>query len=247
MTSGHAAIFEVRFGKTSERAVKESRERSAEQLFADLEPVASAVEGSDLGPSEDPFEPTASCINDTKKRQPVTRSGLPSDVIARDANAAAYKYYKKQERQDLHDSSVAVMLREMQREVNTGHPIERKLHMDYSTNSHPTQLHGANDTDCSFMAIHPWGKPAGPRIMRKLWSNLKPNRSINFREQIAELLEQKANKKEKSTEDISREQGVEIQLRMAAQGFYRGRHRSNGGTSRLWSSPIRENPETPKQ
>ena len=162
--NGHAAIFEVKFGKTSERAAKESRERSAEQLFADLEPVASAVEGSDLGPTEDPFEPPASCINDTKKRQLVTRSGLPRlrccvchlhhqwamnspaavreffktvlqqvslqkvYVIAGDANAAAYKYYKKQEHQDLHDSSVAVMLREMQREVNTGHPKERRLH-----------------------------------------------------------------------------------------------------------------------
>ena len=31
------------------------------------------------------------------------------DVIAGDAKAAAHKYYKKQERQDLHDSSVAVM------------------------------------------------------------------------------------------------------------------------------------------
>ena len=31
---GHAAIFEVKFGKTSGRAVKEPRERSAEQLFA---------------------------------------------------------------------------------------------------------------------------------------------------------------------------------------------------------------------
>ena len=76
-TNEHAAIFEVKFGKTSERAVRESRDRSAEQLFADLESVASAVEGSDLGPTEDPFEPTASCIYDLKKRQPVTRSGPP--------------------------------------------------------------------------------------------------------------------------------------------------------------------------
>ena len=63
--------------KTTERAVKESRERTAEELFAHLEPVASAEEGSDLGTTEDPFEPTARCINDTKKRQLVTRSGLP--------------------------------------------------------------------------------------------------------------------------------------------------------------------------
>ena len=41
------------------------------------------------------------------------------DVIAGDANAAAYKYYKKQEYQYLYNSSVAVLLREMQREVNT--------------------------------------------------------------------------------------------------------------------------------
>ena len=45
----HALIFEVKFGKTSGRAVKESPERFAEQLFADQDPVASAVEGSDLG------------------------------------------------------------------------------------------------------------------------------------------------------------------------------------------------------
>ena len=49
--------------------------RQKEQLFADLESVASAVEGSDLGLTEDPFEPTASCIYDNK-RQLVTRSGL---------------------------------------------------------------------------------------------------------------------------------------------------------------------------
>ena len=58
--NGHAAIFEVKYCKTSERAVKESRERSAEQLFTDLELVAGAVEGSDLGLTEDPLEPTAS-------------------------------------------------------------------------------------------------------------------------------------------------------------------------------------------
>ena len=49
--NGHAAIFEVKFVKTSERAVKESRERSSEQLFADVE----HVEGSNLGPTRDPF------------------------------------------------------------------------------------------------------------------------------------------------------------------------------------------------
>ena len=41
----------------------------------------------------------------------------------------------------------------MQREVNTGHPFERKLHIDYSTNNHQAQLHAANAIDCCFMAI----------------------------------------------------------------------------------------------
>ena len=74
---GHAAIFEVGFGKKTERAATESRERTAEQLFDHLESVASAVEGSDLGTFEDPFEPTARWIFDTMKRQHVTRSGFP--------------------------------------------------------------------------------------------------------------------------------------------------------------------------
>ena len=70
-------IFEVKFGKKkTKRATEASSERSAEQLFNDLESVAFLLEGSDLGTSEDRFEPTASCINDTKKRQLVTRSGL---------------------------------------------------------------------------------------------------------------------------------------------------------------------------
>ena len=69
------------------------------------------------------------------------------DVIAGDDNAAAYKYHIKQEHQDLHDSSVAALLREMQREVNTGHPLERRLHIDCSANSRPLQLHAATDLD----------------------------------------------------------------------------------------------------
>ena len=74
---GHAAIFEVKFGKMTKRAATESRERTAEQLFDHMESVALAVEGSDLGPTEDPFEPTSRFITDTKKMQLVTRSGLP--------------------------------------------------------------------------------------------------------------------------------------------------------------------------
>ena len=241
----------------------------------DLESVASAVEGSDLGPTEDPFEPTASCIYDTNKRQLVTGSGLPrprcckrhlhhkqamnspaavrefvktvlqqvyhfkADVIAGDANTAAYKYYKKQEHQDLHDSSVAVMPREMQREVSAGHTFERRLHIDCSTNNHPPQLHAATDLDCCFMAILSWRKPAVSLIMRKPWSNLKPNHAMNFRDRT---------EGRKNGRDFARARN-----RSSVKGDSpaslprpRGRHRSHGGTSRLRRSPICES-WTPKQ
>ena len=75
--NGHAAIFESKFNKKTERATTESRERSAEQLFDTLEYVALVVESSDFCTIEEPFERTARCINNTKKRQLVTRSDLP--------------------------------------------------------------------------------------------------------------------------------------------------------------------------
>ena len=92
--------------------------------------------------------------------------------------------------------------------------------MNYSTNDHPTQLHAANDIDCCFMAILSWRKPGGPRILRKLWSNLKPNHSMIFREQSADLRERTDYPRGK-TEDISRERGIESQLRPAVQRAYR--------------------------
>ena len=60
--NGLAAILEVKFGKKTQRITTEPCERSVQQLFDTLEPVALAVEGSDLGTTEDPFEPTARCI-----------------------------------------------------------------------------------------------------------------------------------------------------------------------------------------
>ena len=52
---------------------------------------------------------------------------LEVDDSAGDANAAAHKFFKKQEYQDPHNSSVAVMFREMQREVNKGRSLECRL------------------------------------------------------------------------------------------------------------------------
>ena len=75
------------------------------------------------------------------------------DVVAGDANAAANKYYRKQGYQDLHISLKAVMLREMQREVNVDRPFENGLHIDYSTNFHHSQLRSTNCPACCFMAI----------------------------------------------------------------------------------------------
>ena len=173
-----------KFGKKAEGVITDSRERTADTLFNDLECVALAIEGSDLNTTENSFVPTAKCIiQDTKERQLVTRSGLPRlrccvchlhhelamnsplrvrqffktvlqqvhhfkvDVIAGDANAAAYTYFRKQQYQDLYKSSVAVMLREMQREVNTGRPFESRHHIDYFTNNHFSQLGSASDLD----------------------------------------------------------------------------------------------------
>ena len=49
------------------------------------------------------------------------------DVIAGDANSAAYIYFRREEHQDLYNPSVAVMLREMQREVNEGRPLKTRF------------------------------------------------------------------------------------------------------------------------
>ena len=51
----HAAIFEEKMSKMTERVTAESRDWSAEQFFDSLESVALAVEGSALGTSEVPF------------------------------------------------------------------------------------------------------------------------------------------------------------------------------------------------
>ena len=94
------------------------------------------------------------------------------DVIAGDANAAAYTYFRKQQYQDLYNSSVAVMLRKRQLEVNTGRPY---LKADFILIIKPTitflNLAQQVILICCFMAILSWRKPPGPSIMRKFWSS----------------------------------------------------------------------------
>ena len=90
------------------------------------------------------------------------------DDIAGNANAAAYRYHENQEYQYLYNSSVAVMRRETQCEVNTGQPFENRLHIYYSTNNHPLQLHAADDLYCCFMAILSW-KASGTQNHEEAW------------------------------------------------------------------------------
>ena len=71
----HAAIFEVKFGKKAEEAVTHSRERTVDSLFNDLECVAAVIEGNHSNIVDSVL--TATCVDETKKRQLVTRSGLP--------------------------------------------------------------------------------------------------------------------------------------------------------------------------
>ena len=54
----------MKFGRRAEGTFNDSRERTADALFSDLECVALGVEGNDL---KDNFVPTANCVRDTEK------------------------------------------------------------------------------------------------------------------------------------------------------------------------------------
>ena len=75
------------------------------------------------------------------------------DVIAGDANSAALEYLRKHEYRDLYNSSVAVILRETQREVDEGSPFEDRPCIDYYNSNHFLHTSTASDLDCCFMAI----------------------------------------------------------------------------------------------
>ena len=49
----------MKLGKESERVITDSRGRTADALFMNLESVALAIEGSDLSILEDKFVPSA--------------------------------------------------------------------------------------------------------------------------------------------------------------------------------------------
>ena len=64
----HAAIFEVKFGTKADEAITDSRKRTADTLFTDLESVALAIQGRDPNITEDNFVPKAKCIQDTQRK-----------------------------------------------------------------------------------------------------------------------------------------------------------------------------------
>ena len=73
---GEEIEFEVKFGKKSDRVIRDSRGRTADALFMNMESVALAIEGSEINITEDNFVLTARCFQDTKERQLVARSNL---------------------------------------------------------------------------------------------------------------------------------------------------------------------------
>ena len=58
-----------------------ARANTADTFFADLQSVALAIESRDFNTTEDNFVHTAKCIQYTKKRQLVTRSGLKMTTV----------------------------------------------------------------------------------------------------------------------------------------------------------------------
>ena len=76
LSFSYASIFEVKISQKPERALADLREKTVDSLLSDLGTFALVIEGSDLSMTEDNSVPTARCIQDTKKRELVTRSNL---------------------------------------------------------------------------------------------------------------------------------------------------------------------------
>ena len=113
------------------------------------------------------------------------------DVIAGDARAAAYKYYKRQEYQGVYNSSVAIRLRAKHREVNEGRPFASRLQIDYGNSNHSLHISSASDLDRCFMALL-------SKILRKHWSNSR---------------ERMPSHEKRQDEDSSYPKGIEVLLR----------------------------------
>ena len=51
----------------------------------------------------------------------------PSEKQETQVDSATHKYFRRQEHQDLHNSSIAVVLREMQHEINESRPLKTRF------------------------------------------------------------------------------------------------------------------------
>ena len=97
------------------------------------------------------------------------------------------------------------MLREVQREVNRNRPFQSRLHIDYSTNNHHSQLRSTEYPECCFMAILSCESRLDPELRKKLWSN---------------TCESIHNNQKERAEDNSYPKSIDIMLRETARKSY---------------------------
>ena len=112
---------------------------------------------------------------------------------------------KKQQYQDVYNYSVAIMLREMQREGNEERPLETRLDIDSYTNNHFSQLCSASDLD---LVLHGHSH-VETHLDPESWENFGATR-VN---------EYKANENRRG-EDSSHPKGIEIFVRETAKKGY---------------------------
>ena len=160
----HAAIFEVKFVKKGEGAVTASRERKADALFNDLYhfvPTAKCIIQDTTGRqlatrsglqrlrcSVCHLHHEQAMKSPLRVRQFFSKCATPRSMSLLEMPMRQHtNTSKKHQYQDLYNSSVAVMLRQMQREFNTGRPFESRRHIDYFTKNHFSQLSSASDLD----------------------------------------------------------------------------------------------------
>ena len=132
------------------------------------------------------------------------------DCTSRLRNSSIWTSLGASEQRALHttnenNSSVAVKLREIQREVSMGRPFKSRLHIDHFTDNHLSLLRSAGDLDCCFMAVLSGREPPGSRIKKTLWSNTRERTRSEEKEQA---------------EDSSHPKGVKVLLKGTARQSY---------------------------
>ena len=185
----------MKFCEKLEGAISDSRERTADILFSDVGTVTLAIEGSDFSITEDNFVPTARCIQDTKKRQLVTRSSLQRlrccvcHLHHEQAMKAPYrvrKFFAKVLKGGTtllgwcHCWRCQCGNIQILQEAGVPRSVQllgcRHVERDAARGQHgPPMWEQTSDWLFHQQAWHFLsGKPPGPRIMRRLWRNSYP-------------------------------------------------------------------------